>query len=290
MTAKRNPFEKIQQKILDQKIIPTDLIPLLPQRWKRVGNVGILTLKTQLLEWKQEIGKIYLENIPELRTIAHKKGITHNKTRMPDYEVIAGEKNTVTLHRELACKFWLDALKLTFSNGNHAERQRMARVSKDQEQIIDMFCCVGNLSLPIAVHNPTVKIIGIEINSCAFKFLEKNIKENHLTNRYKALLGDNRKITPKNWADRVIMGYFTIDNIQLTNALASLKQKQGGIIHAHGLTSDRQPKDWRAQIESLIKESFPHFRISSTRKKIIKSVAPGINHFVNDFKIEYTQV
>lgn len=288
MTTKRTPFQQIKQTVQEQKILPTKLISLLPRRWKRVGKVGILNLDPPLLPWKREIGTIYLKFLPELDTVAYKAGITSTPTRLPNYEVLAGNKNTITQHKELGCKFWIDALKLTFSNGNHAERQRMIKISKVQEQVVDMFACVGNLSLPIAVHNPTVKIIGIEINPYAFKFLEKNIHENHLTERYEGKLGDNREITPKNWADRVIMGYFTIDNNQFTAALASLNQDQGGNIHAHGLSGSHQPKDWQPQIQSVIKETFPHLTIKSSRKKIIKTVAPGIKHFVNDLEITST--
>ncbi|MFX0014714.1 MAG: class I SAM-dependent methyltransferase family protein [Promethearchaeota archaeon] len=288
MTTKSTPFQQIRQAIQDQEIIPKNLIPLLPRGWKRVGEVGILELKPELLPWKKEIGEKYLEFLPELRTITHKTGITRTSKRKPDNEVLAGDINTITLHKELGCKFWVDALKLTFSNGNHAERHRMIRTSKNHEQIIDMFACVGNLSLAIAIHNPTVRIIGIEINPYAFNFLEKNIQENHVFDRYKALFGDNRKITPKNWADRVIMGYFTIDDIQLTTALASLNQEHGGVIHVHGLSSTRQPTDWLKQIQGIVTESFPYFKVNTSRKKIIKSVAPGINHFVNDLVIKST--
>ena len=288
MTSRRTPFELIQQAIRDQEILPVKTISLLPKRWKRVGEVGILNLNPELLPWKREIGKIYLEFLPELRTIAHKVGITTTPTRQPDNEVLAGDTNTITLHKELGCKFWIDALKLTFSNGNHAERQRMIKNCQKPEQIIDMFACVGNLSLPIAVHNPTVKIIGTEINPKAFKFLEKNIQENQVKKQYQVVLGDNRKVTPKDWADRVIMGYFTSDNAQFAAALASLRQEQGGIIHAHGLSSSRMPTDWQPQIQAVITESFPHLTLKTSHKKIIKSVAPGINHFVNDLEIRLT--
>lgn len=285
MTSRRTPFQQIQQAIQDQEILPVKAISLLPKRWKRVGKVGILNLNPELLPWKREIGEKYLEFLPELKTIAYKVGITTTTKRKPDNEVLAGDPNTVTLHKEIGCKFWIDALKLTFSNGNHAERQRMIKSSQKPEQIIDMFACVGNLSLPIAVHNPAVKIIGIEINPEAFKFLEKNIQENKVKKRYQAVLGDNRKITPKNWADRVIMGYFTSDNAQFAAALTSLHQEQGGIIHAHGLSSSRKPTDWQPKIQTVITESFPHFTLKTSHKKIIKSVAPGINHYVNDIEI-----
>lgn len=287
MIARRTPFQQIQQAIRDQEILPAEIFSLLPKRWKRVGEVGILNLKPELLPWKREIGEKYLEFLPELKTIAHKVGITTTTTRQPDNEVLAGDTNTVTLHKELGCKFWIDALKLTFSNGNHAERQRMIKISQKPEQIIDMFACVGNLSLPIAVHNPSAKIIGIEINPEAFEFLKRNVQANQVEDQYQVILGDNRKVTPKDWADRVIMGYFTSDSAQFAAALGSLYQEQGGIIHVHGLSSSRNPTDWQPQIQAVIEESFPHLIIKTVYKKIIKTVAPGINHYVDDIKINY---
>jgi tRNA wybutosine-synthesizing protein 2 len=289
LTARRTPFQQIQQAIQDEEIIPTNLISLLPKRWKRVGEVGILNLNPELLPWKREIGKKYLKFLPELKTIAYKVGITTTTIRQPDNEVLAGNTNTVTLHKELGCKFWIDALNLTFSNGNHAERQWMIKNCQKPEQIIDMFACVGNLSLPITVHNPAAKIIGVEINPKAFDFLKKNIQENQVKNQYEAVLGDNRKVTPKDWADRVIMGYFTSDKVQFRAALASLHQEQGGIIHAHGLSSLRKPTDWQLQVQEEITESFPHFIIKSSHKRIIKTVAAGINHYVNDLEIQYKE-
>ncbi len=290
MTARRTPFQKAKQAIIDQKLLPQEYIALLPRRWKRVGQVGIFELHPHLLEWKEEIGETYLTYLPELRTTTHKVGTTTSFTRKPSYEILAGEKNTVTLHKELGCKFWIDALKLTFSNGNHAERQRMIRVSTDHEQIIDMFACVGNLSLPIAVHHASTKVIGIEINPYAYKFLEKNIQENNLTNQYQAILGDNREKTPQNWANRVIMGYFTIDKSQLTAALASLQHQKGGTIHTHGLEGSQQANEMQGELKTIIQESFPHFKVKSMQTRIIKSVAPGVNHFVKDFEIKTTEL
>jgi tRNA wybutosine-synthesizing protein 2 len=286
LNSKRTPFQKAKQKIIDNNILPASLIPLLPHRWKRVGTVAILELKPELLQWKHNIGEIYLSSLEEIQTIAHKIGITTTIKRQPNFEVLAGKKETITLHKELGCKFWIDPLKLTFSNGNHAERQRMITISINHEKIIDMFACVGNLSLPIAVHNTTAKIIGIEINSDAYRLLVKNVQENKLMDRYKPILGDNREKTPENWANRVIMGYFAVDHDQIATALASLKQHKGGTIHIHGLSGSQQPSDWQGVVTSLVKNSFSHFRVCTSQKRIVKSVAPGILHFVNDIGIE----
>ncbi|MFX0085862.1 MAG: class I SAM-dependent methyltransferase family protein [Candidatus Hodarchaeota archaeon] len=283
---RKTPFQKIYQLILEKRVLPDNFSSLLPQRWKRVGSIGIIELRSELLPWKHEIGEIYLSFLPELTTLALKVGTASNTERLPNFEILAGEKNPITLHKELGCKFWIDAIKLTFSNGNHAERQRMITLSQRNEHIIDMFSCVGNLSLPVAVHNKTAKIIGIEINPYAYEFLIKNVQENKVNNRYQTILGDNRKHTPKNWANRVIMGYFTIDEQQFTAALASLRQSKGGMIHAHGLSSSRKPEDWLEKIETIIKKSFPGFIIDSSEKIVIKTVAAGIEHFVNDIKIK----
>jgi tRNA wybutosine-synthesizing protein 2 len=282
---RETPFQKIKESIIDQNFLSKELLVMLPRRWKRVGGVGILELKPELRPWRHQIGKIYLSFLPELSTIAFKAGIVNRTERIPDFEVLAGEQNTITLHKELNCKFWIDALKLTFSNGNHAERKRMTLLSKKNEQVLDMFACVGNLSIPLAVHNETAKIVGIEINPYAYEFLEKNIQENKLKKRYKAILGDNREKTPKNWANRVLMGYFTIDTKQFSAALDSLNQSQGGILHAHGLSSSKQPVNWVKQVESLIETSFPHFKIESSQKILIKTVAAGIEHYTNDITI-----
>jgi tRNA G37 N-methylase Trm5 len=99
------------------------------------------------------------------------------------------------------------------------------------------------------------------------------------------VLGDNQTHSPENWADRVLMGFFQLTPFQLKKALMSLKQDRGGIIHTHGLTPENSPFDWRENIKSLLTTDFPHFEIGKTAKRMIKTVAPGIHHFVDDIEI-----
>ncbi len=164
MNPRNTPFEHIKQSVEKEGYLPTELINRLPKHWRRIGTVGIIELHTSLWPWKEKIGQNYLSGISELSTIMQKVGVTTTTIRTPGLEVLAGNPDTVTLHKELGCKFWIDALRLTFSTGNHAERQRLIQITTEGEQIIDMFACVGNLSVPISVHHPTVKIKGIEIN------------------------------------------------------------------------------------------------------------------------------
>jgi tRNA wybutosine-synthesizing protein 2 len=285
LSKRITPFENIRQSVEQEGYLPTELILRLPKHWRRVGTVGILELHADLWPWKEKIGQSYLSVLSEFSTIVQKVGITTTTIRTPGLEFLAGNTETVTLHKELGCKFWIDALRLTFSTGNHAERQRLIRISTKGEHIIDMFACVGNLSLPIGVHHPTIKIKGIEINTYAYSFLEKNIQANHLEERYHPILGDNQTQTPKNWADRILLGYFELTSRQLEVALQALKQEQGGMLHTHGLTTEKRPKNWREVISQLIKTKFPYFQMKSTNQRMIKSIAPGVNHYVDDIHI-----
>ncbi len=285
MKKRKTPFDQIVETVEKEGYLPTELLTRLPKHWRRVGTVGIIELHTQLYPWREDIGHSYLSVLNELTSIVQKIGITTETIRTPGLEFIAGNPNTVTLHKELGCKFWIDALKLTFSTGNHAERQRLIKIVKEDEQIIDMFACVGNLSLPISVHHPTIRMKGIEINPYAFSFLERNILENHLEERYEAILGDNQTHTPENWAHRILMGYFEIKPAQLEVALGALKQDQGGILHTHGLTTHKQPTSWQKEIDRIIKAKYYNFQIGSIDRRMIKSIAPGVNHFVDDIEI-----
>ena len=285
MISRQTPFEQIKLLIQQKNFLPEAQIVHLPKRWRRVGSIGILELHPEMLPWKAQIGKSYLEILTEFTTIIRKTGTTTTTIRKPAFEILAGQQNTVTLHKELRSKFWVDALKLTFSSGNHTERQRLINIVEEGENVIDMFACVGNLSIPVSVHHPECKVIGIEINKYAYSFLEKNIKENKLIARYKAILGDNQEKTPKNYSDRVLMGFFELSQKQLKVAIASLKQDKGGIIHTHGLTTVKNPFDWRAQIKTIIEKSYPNFEMKTAKKHVIKSVAPGVHHFVDDIMI-----
>jgi len=282
---KRSPFRKIKLHLEESGLIPSGLISELPNHWKRIGKIGILELPQNLQPWKKLIGSIYLDHLPELITIAQKIGVTNSEIRTPSFEYIAGHTSPITLHKELGGKFWIDAFRLTFSSGNHNERLRLTQICSQNENILDMFACVGNLSIPILIHNPTVKVKAIEINPYAFMFLKKNIRINKITRNYQAYFGDNREIIFTNFADRILMGYFGIDQKQVNVALKALKIKKGGTIHAHGLSGKKNNLAQQQLFEKAIHNYYPYFKIKSTQRIIIKTVAAGVYHFVDDYNI-----
>lgn len=270
-----------QVSSLVQDAIPLELHQWLPRGWNRIGHVAVLSLSDILLPYRDAIGRACLAILRGVRTIAIRVGPTIGTFRTPQLEVIAGDPQTETLHKEHGCLFELDAKYLTFSSGNHYERKRMIEIIAPGSTVVDMFACVGNLSLPVAVYKP-VQVIGIEINPLAFKYLVRNISRNKIEARYQPLLGDNRELTPTNWADHVIMGCWDCDPPQIHQGIEALKAKNGGWIHFHEVVPPNQQPSAFQRFNASIEASTTSLVVVQSRTRRVKGVAPRFSHMVTD--------
>ena len=285
MTRDTSQKRELLVELLVEKI-PKELLIHIPHRWWFVGDILITSIPEQLLEYRNEVGQAFLELEPKrARTALGKTGPTQGITREPSFEYLAGDKNTETIHKELGCSFKLDAAKLTFSPGNHFERKRMLDVVKEGEFIVDMFSCVGNLSLPIAVHNSPKQIIAAEINPLAFKYLEKNIELNKVSRSMKAIMGDNRLVLKEfeGKADRVISGYLHSDEEQIRQAVRLCSENS--IFHHHEAITTKKEKQTETMmdIKRLI-ESEGRVCKRMIHKRV-KKYSPGVEHIVLDIEI-----
>ncbi|MHA1952372.1 MAG: class I SAM-dependent methyltransferase [Candidatus Heimdallarchaeaceae archaeon] len=273
-------FKEKLQKSLKYKINP-QLLDKLPSSYAVIGDIAIFhRIDERLLEHKEKIGNILIEIDPRVKSVIEQIE-TRTEFRRPQIRHIAGEKKTTTVHKEFNTKFKIDLDTITFSPGNKGERGHLIEITKENEVICDMFACVGNLSLPIIVNNPSVIIYGIEINKEAYGFLMKNIALNKVEERYHSILGDNRIVTPKNVATRVIMGFFDIDKKQFENALEAIKQE--GWIHYHYTAS----RGFRYQIEESVLEISKQMncKIEEINTRRIKKFSPRLEHMCADIKI-----
>jgi len=247
--------------------------------WELLGDIVILELPRELEEHRFLIGETVLRLHPKASSIMNRVGIK-GVFREPRVELIAGS-GSVTLHRENGCVFKLDPTRVMFSFGNFEERKRMADVSNADEVVVDMFSCVGQFSIPMALHSGPRMVYAVEKNPVAFGFLEENVELNRLENM-RPILGDCREVTPKGLADRVIMGYLFETEKYLHSAVDALKD-DGGVIHFH-ITSHREEiGDVGEAIEDIITGCGRVF--DSVESRAVKSYAPKIFHYVFDITI-----
>ena len=149
-------------------------------------------------------------------------------TRVPDCELLYGSSGEVR-HRENGYDYSLDPVKVMFSQGNLAEKRRMASLVKPNERVADMFAGIGYFTVPMA--GAGARVHAMEINPDAFSYLERNIAANRLSSQVTASLGDCRDLLTGTY-DRIVMGHF--DAITMLSAALS-HAGPGTVIHLHSL-------------------------------------------------------
>jgi len=255
-------------------------ISLLPRGWYILGEVIVVKIQPALEAFKHSIGRALLEIYPRCRSVVRDFGID-GPLREPVRELIAGESSE-TVHRENGVRFRLDALKIMFSQGNLRERMRMSGLGHG-ETVVDMFAGIGYFSIPMAVHSRPHRLLAIELNPVAHKYLVENARLNKVEEIVQPVLGDCSKETPSGEADRVIMGLVQVTDKYLHQGMGALRA--GGILHYH------QTVPSRLYPQAAIQEVVAAARSLGRRAEIVrcakvKKFSPGVVHAVVDVRID----
>ncbi len=187
--------------------------------------------------------------------------------RIPDVRVLKGKPGEVS-HRELGMTFRFDPLRVMFSQGNRTEKVRMIKIIRSGERVADMFAGIGYFTIPAA--RAGARVHAMELNPVAYRYLCRNIRDNHVASRVVPECGDCRDLLT-GWYDRIIMGHF--GSLAFLNTAAG-HTLPGGTIHLHA-TGSRPPE---------IPESCQGW-FGETGIRRIKKVAPHTWHYVLDLKV-----
>ena len=252
--------------------LPASLLDMLPGSYQTIGDVLIIKLDRRLLKHRKLIGKEIIKIFPRIRTVCLFKKLK-SETRKPDIEVIVGQKNTLTIHKEHGCQFLIDVAESMWSKGNKHERMRLTELAKPGETIVDMFAGIGYWSIFLAKYSKPKKVYAIDINPKAVEFLKKNAFMNKVESRIEILEGDCRLFAKilENTADRIVMGYLFGTEKFLPYALKMAKRKC--VIHFH-----RNVKD--EELDKMKKRLKKRFKILKVVK--VKSYSPDTSHYVFD--------
>jgi tRNA (guanine37-N1)-methyltransferase len=254
----------------------------------REKAVAIVEIPEKFSSRKKEIASEIMsehKNVKSvLKKISERKGILRTR----EYELIAGDKNTEIIHKEHGCQFKLDPQKVYFSPREGTERLTIAQKIKQKETIMVMFAGVCPFSIVITKIQPKVKkVISIEINTDAVKYMKENIRINKVGDKIIPILGDvNEKY--KEWlgkCDRILMPLPHKAGDFLKLAYKCLKSK-GGIIYMYLIDSDQLiQKNTEDKIRNLRKQT--KRKIEYKIRKVLP-YAPGVNkycveiHFTKD--------
>ena len=274
------PFDEIKKNLT--KKIPPDLTSFIPNKWEKLGDVVIIKIHDETEKYKELIGEVFADVLDAETVLWDKSGIT-GELREPSTEIIYGSDNCLTTHKENNIRYKMDPRKVMFSSGNMDERIRMAKISNNDETVVDLFAGIGYFTLPLAVYSKPKKIFACEKNPVAFDFLCQNISLNKVSDIVEPLSGDNRMVAPKNVADRVILGYIGGTHSFLSTAFECLKN-HSGVIHFHDTFSEEAVLDDAICYVNEVAEIFDR-KAELLKYKQVKSYAPGISHYVFDIRI-----
>ncbi|WP_457590659.1 class I SAM-dependent methyltransferase [Geoglobus sp.] len=243
---------------------------------KIFGNVGVMKLPEPASKYREVIAEEVMKNY-RLRALWLDHG-RHGMLRKPRMELLAGEGSLVE-HRENGCVFRFDLTKVMYSQGNQFEKMRVTKLIGDGEVVLDMFAGIGYFTIPVARHSKARKVYAVEINPDSYHFLLENIRLNGVKNVV-PILGDSMKVSPENFADRVVMGHIYAENF-LPVAIRALREE--GWIHYHEAVPlkvlERPIERVRRAAESV------NARILTVKMRKVKNYSPGVIHAVVDAKI-----
>ncbi len=270
----------VVRSYIDVIDIPEELRPLLPTSFDIVGEIAVIRIPDDLKDHSSAIGNAILEANKPIRTVVSDEGVM-GEHRLRKIEVIAGENNTTTVHKEYGLSFSVDLSKAYFSPRLATERRRVAQKVQEGENIIDMFCGVGPFSIMIAKNVSPVSIFGIDSNPYAIKSFMDNIRLNHVENVV-PIQGDVRDMLGSlEPADRIIMDLPHRSFEFFEGALGALKEK--GIVHYYEILTEVAARDRENELSATARNLGRDMEIEEQR--VVRRYSPTQCHFAFDIKV-----
>lgn len=230
---------KTLTEALESYLNPEEL-ELVPRAYDLIGDIAVLEIPDELSSHRETIGRVFHEVHRNFSTILAKKGAISGTTRVREYQCLAGEDKTDTIHIEYGCRLAVDLSKAYFSPRLLEEHNRIAQLVKDNEFVVDMFCGVGSFPVHIA-RQKNVHIVAIDINPDAIGLLNKSMKLNKLVGTIEPIVGDAKEYSKSQVAHRVIMNHPSGAFDFVSDACRILKPL--GVLHYYDFVGDEKPED-----------------------------------------------
>lgn len=258
-------------EIQEKKPVPEDLLGFSPV-YEVIGDIALLEDPDLDTQKASRIADALLRAHPNVKTVLKPLTPVIGEFRVREFEVIAGEPRTETIHREYGCRYQVDLSRAYFTPRLSTERSRVLSWVKKGNIVVDMFSGVGPYSILIAKNKKPSKVLAIDKNPEAVRYLRENIILNSVKN-IEAIEGDAREEAKRfaGTADHVIMNLPHKAFEFLDSAV--LLTKPGGIIHYYGITPEDDLFESSIELIRAAAEKAGR-KIEILDKRVVRSYAP----------------
>jgi tRNA (guanine37-N1)-methyltransferase len=255
-----------------------------------VGDIAIIRIPQVFLPKRSVIAHAIMQGHNNVKTVLMQTGALSGDFRIRRLEWVAGERKTLTTHREFGCVFEVDLARCYFSPRLSFERKRVANLVQPNEVVVNMFAGVGCFSIIMARHSDVTKVFSIDLNPSAVEFMRKNVRLNRVQGRVSPLYGDSAVLIRERLshvADRVLMPLPEKAYEYLDCALFALKPN-GGWIHYYDFVhagKDEEPVEKvRDKVAAKLSELKMNYDVPFGR--VVRATGPNWYQVVLDIFID----
>ena len=246
-----------------------------------MGDIAIIDAETMAIAKVMAI--ILMDINSNVRTVLAKGGPVKGKYRIRDYLYVAGRRRYGTVYKENGASFEIDVRKTFFSPRLAFERERINRLVGAGENVVVMFAGAGPFAVEIAKRHKDAKVVAMELNRDAYRYMVRNVKLNK-TENVVAELGDVRKVSKKykRFADRIVMPLPESSHEFLGPVI--LVARKGCMVHYYAFAErDSAFKDCISMLRGFFREAKIPFRVVS--KRIVRPYSASRVEVCIDFRI-----
>ncbi|MHA2142486.1 MAG: class I SAM-dependent methyltransferase [Candidatus Thorarchaeota archaeon] len=267
-------------------LIPADLLESLPRAYDLIGDIAVIEIPDELADYGRQIGAALKTVHKNFNTVLGKRGAVSGTTRVRQYDLLAGQNKTKTIHTEYNLRIAVDVAKAYFSPRLLEEHNRIADLVTDGELVIDMFTGVGPFALHIARRH-RVKVYAVDINPDAIDLVQESLELNRYAGEVIPILGDTHDYIQSGFdgdVDRVIMNHPSGAFEFVVDACKALKPE--GVMHYYDFMGGDDPEgSLTEKINRLVKEGGREIaRIETIRR--VRDSAPHEYQMVADVVIQ----
>ena len=225
------------------------------------------------------------EIIPELKNVKavyEQEGGIEGDFRLRKLKHLAGEKRTLTTHKENGCDFRVDVAKCYFSPRLATERLRIAEAVGDDERVLNMFAGVGPFSIQIA-KKKRVRVTSCELSAYAADLHEQNDRINKVEKLVEVVNADATEWgrSTRSRFDRILMPHPSQSDRFLSTALSLAKK--GCRVHYYRHLLGRDEAEGKERLRAELSALLPRRAKSVMRK--VREVGPRWIEMVADISL-----